>query len=475
MSKNDKAEFLSEMIGTNQFLNNVIYYSIFDTNFLKKIRRIFPLEVFRSKERKIIMREIFRYFDDYQQSPESHFYDMFKEMEKNLSDSDYDKCMGLIGILKGFSGKNSQYILDRIQENLKHYYLEEGAVEFASLIKRRKYDDAKAVILKAMKRTEGEEESDYFDYFTDKSYIETRLKENKHKMKTLIKGLDNIIGGFNAPWLVTILGIPKGGKSYILLELAVAAVFQGLNVIFVSLEMDKNVIEGRLDQMIGFMSSRETDEPQEVMKYKREQWVKDKEVIPSIFDIGAVEKNRSRFKRIGGGGLKVIAHHRGRMNYTDIENVLNEAEERDGFIADVLVVDYLGIMRETAPQQSKKERISENCLGLKELCGKRNLIGLTAMQGNRKAMTAKVFHAHFIADDIDCIHHSDIAISICQTKREESEGKCRLYGAINRHGPQGWTIGTIRDLTIGQPVLGEYNIEEEKDSGEEEKEAENYY
>ena len=319
-----------------------------------------------------------------------------------------------------------------------------------------------------MRKTDTVEQDDYFDYFTDKSYIEKRLEEKKIKMKTLIKGLDEIIGGFNPPWLITVLGCPKAGKSYLLIEFAVSAIFQGLNVMFISLEMDKNVVESRFDQTIGFMSTKFSGEEQEVMQYnKRKQWVKGKEVVDNIFNIGAVEKNRQRFRRIGGGSLKIVANHRGRLNYLNIESILNEAEERDGFFADVLVVDYLGIMKEVVSGQSKKERISENCLGIKELCGKRNMIGITAMQGNRKAMTAKVFHAHQIADDIDTIHHSDLALAICSTKKEEQENKYRLYGAIFRHGPQHWTVGLIRSLNIGQIAIGEYVINE-KDLEEEE-------
>jgi replicative DNA helicase len=469
-----KIDFLNETFG-NSYWNNVVYYCIFDTGFLKKVRNIIPLETFRSKERKIIMRELYNFYDVYKQSPESHFYEVFQDLEKSLSDSDYEKCMNLIGILKETTGKNSQYIYDKLSDALKHFRLEEGAVEFASLIKRKKYDDAKSTILKAMKSSEEEEDSEYYDYFKDKSYIEKRLQEEKYKMKTLIKGLDNIIGGLNPPWLAIILGTPKQGKSFTLLELTVSALFQGLNVMFISLEMDKNVIDIRLDQIIGFMSSKETDEPQDTMKFKRGNWVKDKQNIKSVFDINAVENNRKRFKKIGGGNLMIVARHRGRMNYMDIDRVLDEAEEKDGFIVDLLVVDYLGVMKGTAPGQAKKERIGENCLGLKEICGKRNIIGLSAMQGNRKAMTSKTFQPHMIADDIDVIQHCDMAFALCSTKKEELENKCRLFGAINRHGPMGWTIGLIRDLTIGQVAIGEYELKKEDTEDEENEKAENYY
>lgn len=474
MAKDSKVEFLTENFNAT-YWNTVLYYAIMDTNFLKKIRRLVPIECFRNKASKILVREVYSYYDIYKQAPEQHFYELFQDLEKTLSDKDYENCMNIIGILKNLSGKNSQYILDKITQATKHFRLEESAVEFASLIKRKKYDEAKAVILKAMKSTEEEEESEYYDYFDDKTYIEERLKENKIKMKSLIEPIDKMIGGFDTPWLITILGATKGGKSWWLGEMVVAAAFQGLNVIYISLEMSKKIIDSRLDQIVGFMSSKETNEPLEIMKFKRDSWVKSQEVVNSIYDISAVEKNRRRLRKIGGGKIKVMAFNRGRLNYLDIERVLDELEEKDGFIADVLVVDYLGIMRETAAGQAVKERIGENCLGIKEMCGKRNLIGFTAMQGNRKAMTAKVFHSHLISSDIDVVFNSDLILAICQTKREEEENKYRIYCANSRHGKQHWSVGLVRDLETGQIAIGEYSLKESDTSEDEEKESNGSY
>ena len=79
-------------------------------------------------------------------------------------------------------------------------------------------------------------------------------------------------------------------------------------------------------------------------------------------------------------------------------------------------------------------------------------------------MQAETFHAHMIADDIDTIFHSSVVLAMCQTKKEEREGKYRLYVAKNRHGKQHFSIGLIKDLSIGQIALGDYNVSEEKHS-----------
>lgn len=690
----------------NNFLNQILFHSIQNDQFLEKIRNVFDIETMKSRERKHLFKMVYDYFDEFKCAPKSNFYDLFTEEEKDMTDALYDKCLRLIGVLKDLSGSNAEYILSKINKAIVHFQLEEASIDFASLIKQGKYDDARAVVLQAMKPPEGLDQS-YFDFFEDKEYIAERLKEHRYKMTTLIDGLDELIGGLNPTWLVTILGATKGGKclsdltaitlpngvvktieeivkeggedscitynecskklekgaiseyydnefkecfevitrtgrkisltenhplltlegwkelkdlsvnnqvavpkripffgeetipeyeldslakslsndilcgdsdcsvpdivftlkedslslflealfdytgggqinmyglnektayqlchlllrfgiisdviidsedksysievihkcidcdsdilwdeivsitsvgirkvydievpdthnfiandfvvhnSWWLGELAIAGVLQGLNVTFVSLEMNKTVVKERFDQAIGFMTSKQDGRGIDMMVRGGDNWEKGKGNADSIYDIQKVEKNTRRLKKISGGGLKIMAFNRGRLNYLDIKRVLDELEEREGYFTDLLVIDYLGIMKETVMGQSKKERISENCLGLKEICGEKNIIGITAMQGNRQAMQAKVFHSHMVADDIDTIFNSDLVMAICQTKREEEQGRYRLYISEYRHGPKGTSVGLVRDLNIGQIAVDTFEIEEE--------------
>jgi intein/homing endonuclease len=250
-------------------------------------------------------------------------------------------------------------------------------------------------------------------------------------------------------------------NTWWLIEIAIQAVFQGLNVLFVSLEMGKEIIDERFDMAISFATSN-TSPKTEIMRQINGNWVCTEENVPNIYDLDYIANERRKFKKISGGNLKVMAFDRGRLNYRDIEVILDELEQREGWICDVLIVDYLGIMKETTPGQNKKERISENCLGLKEMCSKRNIVSFSAMQGNRKAMTAEIFHSYLVADDIDTIFNSDLVLALCQTKLEESQNKCRMYIANFRHGKQHGTIGMIRDLSIGQVCVGTYEIKEIK-------------
>lgn len=442
----------------NHFLNQIIYHSIRSDDFVKAIRNTVPIETYKTKDRKFLMEMIYRYYDDYKKAPQENFLDLFKEYEDGIDEDLHKKCLNIFSILNDITGSNGEYILKRINDAIYHFRLEEASVEFATLIKKQSYDDAVATILKAIKQPHIIEEP-YYSYFTDKTFIEERIKDKRYKMITQIPMLDEIIGGFQDKWLVTCLGATKAGKTWMLIELALSAVWQGLNVLFVSLEMGKSQIDERLDMSVGFMSSNPSGEA-EMLRKVGDDYIKITEQVDSIYEVEKVIKARNRYKKISGGNLEVVAFNRGRLNYRDIDRILDELEEKKGFFADVVVVDYLGIMKETAAGQNKKERISENSIGLKEIAGTRNLSVISAMQGNRKAMSAKIFKSHLVADDIDTIFNSDLVLAICQTEMEEKEGKARIYIANFRHGKQHGSVGIYRDLSIGQFHVDTFEIKE---------------
>jgi hypothetical protein len=233
--------------------------------------------------------------------------------------------------------------------------------------------------------------------------------------------------------------------------------------------MGKAQIDERLDMAVGFMTSN-PDGQAEMLRKVGDDYIKVNEKADTIYEIDKVIKARNKYKKISGGHLEVVAFNRGRLNYLDIDRILDELEEKKGLFFDAVVVDYLGIMKETAPGQNKKEKISENSIGLKEIAGTRNMLTISAMQGNRKAMSAKIFKSNLVADDIDTIFNSDLVLAICQTDIEEKEGKARIYIANYRHGKQHGSIGIYRDLSIGQFSIDNFEIkdvtpDEEKEAG----------
>lgn len=441
------------------FLNYILKHCIVDTSFLRKVRPFLEPKIFKIKERSYLLELIYTYYDEFKQAPQDDFELIFEEEKENISEALYNKCKRVIENLKEIKASNSEYILSNIHKALKHFAIEEAIVKSAQLCKAKEYDEAKSVFLKAL-REHDEIKADFYDFYSDTSYIPKRIEGKSYKFKTLVEPVDNMIGGINPPWVTTILGATKGGKTRWLLELAIASQVQGLNCLFVSLEMIQEHIDAALDQAIGFLGDK-PGQKIETMEYKNNSWCKVKMEVPTIFDLEIVKKNRKALK--SHGGRLIISDQTGlKFNYMTLESLIDEIEQTKGIILDIVIVDYLGEMGKTEKQQNQKQKIAANVAGLKMIAKEKNLIMITAEQGNRKAMRSETFQSDQIADAIEPIWVSDLVLAICQTPEEEKENLYRMFVAEYRHGEKHKTVTLVRDLAIGQIALGEGHLKKKR-------------
>ena len=398
----------------SKFLNYIIVNSIQDTEFLRKIRWQIPLEVFKTKEKMFIMEMIYDHFDEYKTSPGDDFYLLFHEEKNKLSTPMQEKSLQLISVLQNIKVTNPQYILTTIRDALYHFAIEEALIKCAQLSKQKKYDEIKSIFLKALNKPEEVQQS-YYNFFTDKTYMEHRSKGKQYKMKTLIPKLDEIIGGFMEKFIIVLLAATKGGKTKMCVEMGTVGVQQGLNVLHVTLENPKEFIDDAYDQCMGFLGDK-PNQLVDTMEYKNGHWVKIKKVLPTIYDLDKVSKNRRIFQK--QGGMLYISDQVGRnFNCYSLEALLDQLELEEGIIFDMIIIDWLGEMKAVhKTRNNKKDRLADNIEGIKDITHKRNLITFLPQQGNRKAMQAKVLNSDLIADGIEPIWLADLVLAFCQTK-----------------------------------------------------------
>lgn len=435
----------------SHFLNHIILNCIINTSFAKKVINVIDPKIFKIKEKKFIFNIIKDYVKEFDECPSDHFYDLFEERKNELPNKNQEKCIEIINNIRQINHSNPEYVLNRIHKAISYFEFEDAIVQCAKLHKAGKEAEAKSLILKAIKKPE-EVKSSYYDFLKDTSYIEERSKGKTYKMKTLVKEVDDLIGGFNPTWLTVILGSTKAGKTKWLVELTIAGAIQGLNGLFVSGEMNKTQIDNAFDQAIGFLGDR-PGEAIETMKFKKGEWVKVKMEVPTIYDLNIVEKNRRALSK-RGGLIKISDKTGGKFNYYDVEILLDQIEEDEGITFDFVVVDYLGHMGPTEKGQDRKLRNATNAEGLKAIAKERNLIVITAQQGNRQAMQAKTFQSHMVAEDINTIWIADLIPAICQTEKEEKENQYRWFVAENRNGPKHGFVNLVKDLNRGAICLG---------------------
>jgi len=461
---------LPEVLSFNpNFLNHILLNLITNTEFSKTVISVLNehIDIFKTKERKFLFKLVRDYILEFKEAPQDHFYDIFKSEESRLSKKEYKRAMEVIRSLKDLNHSNPEFIINRLRDAIAHFEFEESLVNAARLHKAGNMEEAKALIMKAMRKPE-EIKRSYYNFFEDTSYVEDRMRGPVYDAKTLVEPLDDLIGGMNKGWLIFVLGPTKGGKTRWLIELTIAFALQGLNVLFISLEMGKKDIDKAFDQAIGFLGDK-PNEVIETMKYVKGQWCKVKMEVPTIYDLDKVAKARKAIKKMGGL-IYISDQTGGKFNCNDTEFLMDKIEEEEGIIFDAVVTDYLFEMGPTEPGQSTKERLTSNTSGEKRIAQERNVIKVNAHQGNRKALRAKTFQSDMIAEDINIIFKSDLILAICQTEKEEELNQYRMFVGEYRHGPKHGSVPLVRDLSRGQIALGrgkDIKLEDNKKDAEE--------
>jgi archaellum biogenesis ATPase FlaH len=215
-------------------------------------------------------------------------------------------------------------------------------------------------------------------------------------------------GGLGTGELGVIVGLAKGGKSTLLVNIGAAAMIHGKSVLHVSLENSKDLTEEKYDSRFTGLT------PAEILN-----------------DPGSLESLVSHL-----GPLRVLYRP---MKTLDCSGLLGLTQL---YKPDILLVDYAARMRAASHRTELRFELAEIFEGLRKIAGVCGIPVWTAHQANRP-------NPEFPSDQIgmerisECFEVAgvvDLAISVNQSDQEEIEDMGRIFVMANRIGEGGSTI-----------------------------------
>lgn len=284
------------------------------------------------------------------------------------------------------------------------------------------------------------------DYFADPM---ARL-EHSESLEVLIPtkwaSVDDLIGGgIGRQELILFTANSGGGKSVAMLNLAYNLLSQGLNGVYISLEMRDRVVAKRLDSMISKISGKNIF----VNKHKVGQEVE-------------------AFKNAGAGRFFVKRMREGTTTADDVIAYLRELEVSLGFKPDFVVIDYLDLMA------SVQKHVGDNMFTKDKLVTEEiraigfdfDCIMISASQLGRGAIEAtreqKSLGQDHIQGGISKINTSDLVIALVKTEDMDAAGeyrfeflKSRNSNAVNKKLMMKWCHESLRimDADSSLPAL----------------------
>lgn len=278
------------------------------------------------------------------------------------------------------------------------------------------------------------------DYFQDPSARLQLLSNSTNMVPTGYSKLDFALGGGLNRREMIVFAAPSGvGKSITMLNVAKNLVEQGLNGLYITLELSEDVVAKRNDSLYSGVGQTELF----------------RNITKVATEIEKIRESCGRFfiKRMPESAT----------NANHIRAYLKEFELVTGVVPDFIVVDYLDIMASVEKVSVENQFIKDKHVAeeLRAIANEYNLIMITASQLNRGAQQIEhldeLSQAH-IAGGISKINTTDNLVAIIQNAQMKARNEM-LFKLLKTRSSGG--VGSYFTLKFNPITLRLSNVDED--------------
>jgi len=237
--------------------------------------------------------------------------------------------------------------------------------------------------------------------------FEFEHESEKPRIPTGLPHFDNLLGGgLRAGELGILMAVPKGFKSGTMLNFAFNALFGSKkNVLYITLELSEELVGLRFDIRAAGMPKHKIYE--------------DKDAFVSALESTLQWNN-------GEKNIFIKYFPPRSCTARTIDDYLKEMRERYGIVFELLIVDYLDLMKNERKRQRDDIEATEVAEAVRDLGKRWNMPVWSAVRATREATERKTLNMSHMGKSFERVGVADYIAAICQTKDERDEGKLRL-------------------------------------------------
>jgi len=254
-------------------------------------------------------------------------------------------------------------------------------------------------------------------------------------------------------------------NSWFMQYLAVEAVRQSLNVVFVSMEMSREEVVQRMWKML--YGSKSGIIPEGIYECAKLVDNGDGKYRSELIDIKvggntgrSVQylQKQTRAENQYKGDIRIIAYPSFDATAEEITNRVEELAS-EGFVADVIIIDYADITKPMGGGSELRNQLDVIWKHLRWFAGKFHCLVVTASQTNRSALNSSEVNAGSIAENFKKVAHVTSMVSMEQTRVMKQNHLMRIRNVAVRNDAVEETCVFPQCLSLGQfmfgnPVLG---------------------
>jgi KaiC/GvpD/RAD55 family RecA-like ATPase len=317
------------------------------------------------------------------------------------------------------------WFMDSFEKFTKRQELERAIFKAAEYLEKGDFGPVEKLIRDAVQI--GLQKDLGTDYFADPSGRLKKYFDNGGQVSTGWPQLDRLLyGGFSRGELNIFAGGSGSGKSLVMMNIALNWLQQGLNGVYVSLELSEELTGLRTDAMLTNSSTKDIR----------------KDIDNTSLKVAMVGKKAGTYQ------IKALP---AQSNVNDIRSFLKEYQIKTDIKVDFIMVDYLDLVMPVSvkvnpnDQFIKDKYVSEE---LRNLAKELGILMVTASQLNRSAVEEVEFDHSHIAGGISKINTADNVFGIFTSRAMKERGKYQIQCMKSRSS-----------TGVGQKIDLEYNME----------------
>src|SRR6056300_380826 len=341
----------------------------------------------------------------------------------------YEQVRAVTGVelkpVPDISESHNDWFLAEFEGFTKRQELERAILKSADLLEKGTYEPVEKIIKDAVQISLTKDMGT--DYFADPRARLMALKDNNGQITTGWPAMDKkLFGGMNKGELNIFAGGSGSGKSLFMQTLAVNWITNGINGIYLTLELSEGLSAMRIDSMLTNVSTKEV--------------FKDLETVEM--------KVKMAGKKAGKLQIKYMP---AQSNVNDVRAYLKELQIKNGWNVDFLLIDYLDLLMPVSAKVSpsdlfvKDKYVSEE---LRNLAKELNCVFVTASQLNRGAVDEIEFDHSHISGGLSKINTADNVFGIFTSRAMRERGRYQLQ-----------LMKTRSSSGVGQKIDLEFDIE----------------
>ena len=394
----------------NAFQVKVLGALLTQRDFLLNITDALDSEYFESSAHKWVVDYIIKYFGQY------HTYPTIETLSIEIKKIDNEVLRisltdSLREAYKMADVADLEWVEEEFSSFCKNQQMKKAIMTSVDLLNLGDYDGIRGLINDAMKA--GEEKNIGHLYEAD---VEARYREDDRRAIPFPWKTFNELtqGGYGKGDLVLLFGNPGGGKSWGVIAMAAYAAALGYNVVHYTLELSEGYVGKRYDAVF------------------------------SGIDVDKLEQHRTEVEEAIGrvkGKIVIKEYAPKRASLDTIEAHLQQLEHQNQFKPDLIVIDYLDLLR-TKGRKERKDEIDDVYTEAKGLAKQLNIPIVSPSQANRSGADKGILQAENAAGSYDKIMIGDIIISLARGRKDKVNGTGNWHIIKNRYGADGLTFGS---------------------------------